>query len=67
MSGLNWKRDHDRRRMRSHGTEGARDEPLIFAGLQFGKRRPRQPPPTKEELRRQAAAAFMAWRRQQGR
>lgn len=65
MSRMNWSRDHSRRTMRLHGTEGARDEDTFVRPL---LRRPSSQPRrrlSKEELRAQAAQAFAAWRERQ--
>jgi hypothetical protein len=57
-----------RDRMRRYGTTDAREEVAtinrMLAGSRPLSRNRRQPPPTKAELRAQAAAAFVAWRRQ---
>ena len=61
MSKMNWSRDHDRRRMRIHGIEAARDEDTIVRPLLRRPFRPRRRL-SKEELREQATAALLAWR-----
>lgn len=64
----NWDRLRLRDRMRRYGTTDAHEEEATINRMLAGSRPPirnrRRPPPTKAELRAQAAAAFVAWRRQ---
>jgi hypothetical protein len=62
MSGhrMNWRRLTDRRRMRRQSTEDVKSAAPFMAPL-LNKPAYRRPP-TKTEQRRQAAAAFIAWR-----
>jgi hypothetical protein len=66
--GGNWARLNMRDRMRRYGTSDAREELQAVNAMlaRSMRRRPqaRRPLPTKAELRAQAAAAFVAWRRQ---
>jgi hypothetical protein len=63
----NWDRLRIRDRMRRYGTSDAREElRAVNAMLEGSTRGPRRRrPPPKEILRRQAADAFVAWRKQQ--
>jgi hypothetical protein len=65
----NWSRLRIRDRMRTHGTSDAREElravNAMLASSVPGRWPPsRRRPPSKAELRAQAAAAFVAWRKQ---
>jgi hypothetical protein len=66
----NWDRLRVRDQMRRYGSESVNGDLPELQQLIARARRPRwsrppyRPPPTKAELRAQAAAAFVAWRRQ---
>jgi hypothetical protein len=64
MTRRRWDKLRQKDLMRRQGVESVKDvEPSIVRTLLPPRRRRIQP--SKEELRRQAAAAFMAWRQRQ--
>jgi hypothetical protein len=61
---MNWRRVADRRRMRRRGIEDVEGAAPFMAPLL--KKPSYRQPPSKTEQRKQAAAAFMAWRGRHG-
>jgi hypothetical protein len=62
--GINWRAVADQRRMRRQGVEDVKAAPPFMAPLL--KKPTNRRPPTKAEERKQAAAAFAAWRERHG-
>jgi len=64
MSGrMNWRRVHARAQMRQWGSEDLNGGTSVHVLLKQESKRRQSP--TKAELRKQAAAAFLAWRARQ--